>query len=284
MKNKYPIFIPSKGRWESRHTMKMFDRLGIDYTVVIEPQEFDKYSKVIPPEKLLCTPHTDAGLTTTRNWIWNYAESKGYEKFWSFDDNIFDLWRLHDNLNIKMETGTPIRVLEDFSDRYKNVGVVGMQYFMFVARKSKLPPYTVNSRVYSNMLMSCKQKNPDGSPFRHNLEFNDDTDINIRFLKMVLCTIQFNQFQIHKAPTMTVKGGNTASYDKMQRNRKAISQLIADAHPDVASVVWKFNRWHHEVDYKRFKHTLIRVDNYDEIVKKGVDNYGMVLTNTKKIK
>lgn len=249
--------------------------MRIDYTVVVEPQELKKYQRFFKPEQLLVTPHSDKGLTVTRNWIWDYAEAQGFEKFWTFDDNIFDIWRLNKNLNIKVDSNAAVRVVEDFSDRFKNVGVTGMNYFMFVPRKQKIPPYTVNSRVYSNMLLKCNQKNPDGTPFRNNLYYNDDTDLNIRILKMGLCTIQFNIFQIHKAPTMTVKGGLTTNYETME-SRKAVSQLIADAHPDIAKVVWKFNRWHHEVNYTRFKKNRL-IKKTGLIIPDIVNEYGLIL-------
>lgn len=274
-KNKYPIFIPSKGRWESRHTVKMFDRYDIDYTVVIEKQEYENYASVIDPKKLLVLPFSNRGLTATRNWIWDYAEHElKVEKFWTFDDNMKSIYRLNRNKNIKCETGIGIRVVEDFTDRYENIGVAGMQYFMFIPRKSKLKPFTVNTRVYSNMLLKTKYKNPDGTPFRNNLFYNDDTDLNIRVLKKGDCTIQFNAFNIDKLTTMTVKGGLTENYN--ENGRLDSSKLIAEAHPDVATVSWKYGRWHHHVNYELFKkNKLILKSNI--IIPKGINNYGLEL-------
>ena len=31
------------------------------------------------------------------------------------------------------------------------------------------------------------------------------------------------------------------------------SQMLKRLHPDVVDVVWKFKRWHHQVDYRQFK-------------------------------
>jgi hypothetical protein len=54
--------------------------------------------------------------------------------------------------------------------------------------------------------------------------------------------------------------------------------MLADLHPDVAQVVWRFNRWHHHVDYKPFKkNRLIRKAGID--VPRGVNNYGMELVD-----
>jgi hypothetical protein len=68
----WPVFIPSKGRADTRLTMKMFDRLGVDYTVFIEPQEAEEYGRVLSADKLHVLPHRDQGLTVTRNYIWDF--------------------------------------------------------------------------------------------------------------------------------------------------------------------------------------------------------------------
>ena len=258
--------------------MLMFDRYGLDYFVVIEDQEYDDYAKVIDEQKLIVLPFRDKGLTQTRNWIWDYAENSGVEKFWTFDDNISDIYMLHNNLNIKMDTGIAVPIIEKFADRYENVSIAGMNYYMFTPRRAKKPPYTVNTRVYSNMLLNTKDKNPDGTPFRNQLFYNDDTDLNIRVLKKGSCTIQFNIFNILKATTMTVKGGLTESYN--EHGRKRNSQMLVDAHPDVAELVWKYGRWHHSVNYRAFKkNRLIKKPNLN--IPQGVNNYGLVLKNKK---
>ena len=56
--------------------------------------------------------------------------------------------------------------------------------------------------------------------------------------------------------------------------------MIEDLHPDVAKVVWKFNRWHHDVNYRPFKRNKFKyVDGFDIPV--GVNNYGMIVKEKK---
>jgi hypothetical protein len=72
-----------------------------------------------------------------------------------------------------------------------------------------------------------------------------------------------------------MKGGNTDDFYAIE-GTLAKSQMLADLHPDVASVVWRFNRWHHHVDYRPFKQNkLIRRPNL-KIVDR-INNYGMEL-------
>jgi hypothetical protein len=272
--------VPTKGRYESLLTIKTLENLNLEYTAVIEAQEYDNYAKVIDEKKLLVVPHKNKGLTVTRNWIWDYAEEKGYEKFWTFDDNIDMFFRLNKNLKVPVSDGTILKCIEDFSDRYTNAIIVGMNYFMFASRKSaSIKPYTMNTRIYSNMLIHTKAKNKDGGPLRNVTFYNDDTDLCLRVLKQGDCTVLFNAFLIGKATTMTMKGGMTEYYKSDEcEGRKVFAQELVDAHPDVARVTWKFNRWHHQVNYQPFKkNKLIRVKNYDDIVKDRVNNYGMKL-------
>ena len=40
MNPKYPVFVPTKGRWESLLTIKAFEKLDIPYQAVVEKQEY----------------------------------------------------------------------------------------------------------------------------------------------------------------------------------------------------------------------------------------------------
>ena len=54
--------------------------------------------------------------------------------------------------------------------------------------------------------------------------------------------------------------------------------MLVDVYPLLSKIVEKFGRVHHHVNYKPFKQNkLIRIDDYDSIVKKGINNYGMKL-------
>lgn len=279
MKNKYPIFIPTKGRYQNPLTIKMFQKHRVDFTIVIEEQEYDEYCKIVDSNNILVLPHQNEGLTKTRNWIWDYAELKGYQKFWTFDDNIARVYRRNNNRKIQVADGTYLKVIEDFSDRYKNLHIIGMNYNGFIKSRDDVPAYYPNTRVYSNMLLRTDTKLSDGRKLRNNLFYNDDTDLCLRVLKDGLPTIQINSFLIDKLTTMKMKGGMTDYYESDAcKGRLVFAQELRDAHPDVTKITQKFNRWHHHVNYKPFKkNKLIRVDNYDEIVKDGINNYGMKL-------
>ena len=270
MNPEFPVFVPTKGRYESLLTIKALQRLKVPYKAVIEKQEYTQYAEAIGKQNLLVVPFQNKGVTVTRNWIWDYAQHElKAPYFWSFDDNIREFYRLHKNIKYRVDSGTFLKVLEDFTQRYKNLYISGMQYELLVPRKRKHPPFILNTRVYSNMLTKTD------IPFRFKTYFNEDTELCLRILKSGACTVLFVTFLADKIHTMTLKGGNTEDYKKTN-NRLEFARELQAAHPDVVKIVKKFGRWHHQVDYRGFKkQRLIRRD--DIVIPTGVNNYGMGL-------
>jgi len=269
---RYPIFIPTKGRWEKRYTIKMFEKMGVPYTAVIEKQEYEEYAKVVNPENLLVVPHQNKGLTETRNWIWDYAQKQGHKYFWTFDDNIKDIYRLNRNMKYRCSTGQPLFILEEFTLRFSNLYISGMQYKFFAKNRQKVPVFIENTRIYSNMLIKTD------IPYRNKLFYNDDTDLCLQVLKDGFCTILHNSFLINKETTMQQKGGMTDFYEGTN-NRKEFAEELIKAHPDVVKLTKKFGRFHHQVNYQPFKKNKLKYKK-GYIEKDVVNEFGLKIVKT----
>ena len=277
MNPKYPIYIISKSRWESRLTSKALERMKVPYHIVIEPQEYDNYASVIDKTKILTLPFSNLGQGSipARNWVWEHSISINAKKHWIMDDNIYDFYRLNRNVRNIVQTGTIFKICEDFTDRYENVPISGLNYRFFMVPTDSHPPYYLNTRVYSCILINNTLKQ------RWRGRYNEDTDLCIRVLKDGYCTILFNAFLQEKAGTMTLKGGNT---DELYADdgRLKMAKSLKEQHPDICTITWKFNRWQHQVNYTVFeKNKLIKKNNVE--IKQGIDNYGLVLNTFDKI-
>ena len=277
MNPKYPVYVISKGRWESRLTSKALERMKVPYHIVVEPQEFDNYASVIDKQKILTLPFSNLGQGSipARNWVWEHSISINAKKHWIMDDNIYDFYRLNRNTRNIVQTGTIFKICEDFTDRYENVPISGLNYRFFMVPTDSHPPYYLNTRVYSCILINNTLKH------KWRGRYNEDTDLCIRALKDGFCTILFNAFLQEKAGTMTVKGGNT---DELYADdgRLKMAKSLQEQHPDICTITWKFNRWQHQVNYTVFeKNKLIRKKNVE--IKQGIDNYGLVLNTFDKI-
>lgn len=271
MKTKYPIYIISKGRAESRLTSKALEFMQTPYRIVIEEQEFDDYNKYIDAEKILVLPFSNLGQGSipARNWVFEHSIAEGHKRHWILDDNIDGFIRLNRNKKIKVDSCATFRAIEDFVDRYENVAMSGMDYRYFAPERVKMPPYVLNTRIYSCILLD------NSIQHRWRGRYNEDTDLSLRILKDGFVTILFKAFLCNKVGTLKMKGGNTDTIYNTGDNRREFAESLVNQHPDCAKVVWRYERWHHEVDYSRFKNRLIKKDNIK--IEQGVNNYGMKL-------
>lgn len=275
MNPKYPVYIPSKGRWESRLTVKALNRMGVPFMICVEPKEYSEYSAVIPASNIHKLPENFSefgqGSIPVRNWIWDHAISIGADKHWLIDDNIVNFYRMNRNRRIPVQSGTIFKCAEDFTDRYTNVAFSGMNNIAFAPdRNENIPAFTINTRIYSITLLR------NDLPYRWRGRYNEDTDLCLRALKGGWCTIQFNAFLADKATTMKMKGGNTDTIYNTGDQRREFAESLKRQHPDCVEVVWKFNRWHHQVDYSKFKKNKLERRS-DLNLRSGVNEYGMKL-------
>ena len=286
-KPQFPLYIPSKGRADTRLTAKALEEMGVFYTIVVEEQEYDDYAKVIDKEKILILDKKyqdeydtcdDLGNTKSkgpgaaRNFIWDHSIKKGYKWHWVMDDNIKLFRRWNHNRRIKCYDGTPFKVMEDFVLRYKNIAMAGPNYSFFVIDKWAYlyGPFTVNTRIYSCNLIR------NDVPFRWRGRYNEDTDLSLQMLKAGWCTVQFNVFLQEKTNTQVLKGGNTdAFYSKEGTIPK--SKMQVQLHPDVSKLTWRYGRWHHHVNYNKFKRENRLILKDDVKIQDKVNNYGLKL-------
>lgn len=282
---RFPLYVPSKGRADTRLTAKALDRICVPFRVVVEEQERSQYEAAVGASRVLVLDPAyqrdydtfddlgdlkSKGPGPARNFIWDHAVAEGHEWHWVMDDNINFFARFNRNLKVPVADGTVFRCMEDFCLRYENVAMAGPHYWMFVSRKSKSSrPFVLNTRIYSCNLIR------NDTPYRWRGRYNEDTDLSLRMLKDGWCTVQFNAFLQYKMPTQTIAGGNTEAF-YAREGTAAKSRMQVAMHPDVSKLVWRFGRWHHHVDYKGFKGNRL-VRRGDVEVSRGVDDYGMRL-------
>jgi hypothetical protein len=254
--NKYPIYVISKGRWERRLTSRELEKLGITYSIVVEPQEYNRYAALIDKSKILVLPFSNLGQGSipARNWVWEHAIGTGAERHWILDDNIEGFFCLNNNQKTKIIDFNPFTEVEVFVDRYKNIAKAGLNYDFFAPSKEKAPPFRLNTRVYSCILLQ------NDIPYRWRGRYNEDTDLSLRILKDGWCTVLFNTVLAKKVTTMTMTGGNTDELYK-DDGRLKMAESLRDQHPDIVKIAWKWGRWQHSINYRTFKK--------NKLIKKG---------------
>lgn len=291
MDTKYPICIPSKGRYDVQTTGKKLDAMGVkNYRFFVEEHEGDLYKEHVGEDHVVTMPFRDLGKGSipARNFLWEWSREREHKRHWCLDDNIGAFGRTHMNRRLNVTGGGFFRAMESFVDRYENIAMAGPHDRGFVPdRDPRLTPYLLNSRIYSCILIDTELDKKIGEKWRG--RYNEDTDLSLRALKAGLCTCLFRAFVMDKGITNkgdgkskgAMKGGNTDHvYGEDNDYRRKFAESLKEQHPDVVEVVWKFGRWHHSVDYRPFaKNRLIEREGLVKI--KGFDNFGMELVKKK---
>lgn len=255
---KYPVYVISKGRWDIGYTANFLIRDNINFKLVIEPQERERYLEHYKEEILLILPFSNCGLGSipARNWVWEHSKYIGAEKHWILDDNISGLMTYKNGKRSDCHSRAPFHYSEKFSDKYKNLALLSMNYamFAFVCCTRKLPPFYLNTRCYSCILID------NALPFRWRGRYNEDTDLCLQALSFRYCTANLNAFLIKKKATMTCKGGNMEELYKGDGRLKMARSLEYQwqSIPGLVHTTRKFGRAQHHVNWKMFKHGLIK--------------------------
>jgi hypothetical protein len=284
MKTKYPIYIVSKGRWENHQTAKFFKEDGVDFLVVVEPQEYDLYCEHIGEQYILKTDFDNLGQGSypARNFAWEHSIKNGHERHWIFDDNIRGIRRIQNGKKIPCKTQTALMCVEEFTDRYLNLHISGFNYSSFVVPgSSDKKPFYLNCHVYSALLIK------NNMPYRWRMKYNEDVDLCLQVLDNRYCTALFNVFAIDKTSTVVkMKGGNQDElYQNNAFEKKVLkTRSLEEVWPQYCKTIKRYGRPHHYVNWKgHFKHGLARRKDIDwnEIEKK---EYKLKLKQVKEIK
>jgi len=282
MNPEYPVYIVSKARWERCLTARALLKIKVPFYIIVEEQEYDLYKTSFPEVNILKLPQqykddydvfwndddSRTGPGPARNFAWDHSISNNFKAHWVMDDNIDAFMRYNYNLKVRCSSGTIFKIMETFFNRYDNLAQAGPNYAIFCPASDGRPPIKFNTRIYSCLLMR------NDVPHRWRGRYNEDTDLSLRLMKDGWATVQFNAFLQEKRATQTVNGGNSKEfYDEDGTYLK--SKMLADMHPDVAKVAKRFNRWHHQVNYKSFANIDPRLNTQ---VNDTVNEYGMIRT------
>lgn len=263
--NKYPIYIVSKNRWQPQRskTANYLVKMKIPFNIVVEKDQYDNYRKALPedlcrvlviPQKYFDEYETNdpvgdkkgksKGSGCARNFAGAHSKKCGHKKHWVMDDNIHCFYTFYNNRKLRVYDKGWFRMFEDFVDSFPNVKMAGPNYCFFVSESQVYHPYTYNTRVYSCNLIS------NDIPFKWRGRYNEDTLLSLDILSAGYDTLLTNFLLQDKATTMTVKGGNCDEIYKDGTKEK--SEIMVREYPKISKLVWKFSRWHHEINYKGF--------------------------------
>lgn len=276
MSPRYPIYIPTKGRPTACLTANALADDSIAFRLVVEPQECDAYAEKYEEKIILELPFSNCGsVIPARNWIKEYSTSRGDERHWQLDDNMRGFYRWYKGTRVWVDGNVAIAVCEDFTDRYENIGISGLNYSMFAVHG--IPAFFLNVHVYSCSLIWNRL------PYKFRGEYNEDTDYCLQVLAGGNCTVLLNAFLCNKMKTLTMSGGNTSELYHGD-GRLKMARSLERMWPGVVETRRRYDRPQHVVKnaWKQFDTPLVLKPGID-LSKIKPNDYGLKLRQVKDV-
>ncbi len=271
---RYPVFIPTKSRWNTCYTARVLLEDGVPFYLVVEPHEWRYYAREFGEDCLLVLPAPNMRAYRARTWIKHYSIQRGDAWHWQLDDNIQGFYRRWKGYRIPCAAGVAFRVVEDFVERFENIAIAGLNYTSFCPENTKRPPFNVNVHVYSCFIVNNK------TPHYWRLFYNDDTDYCLQVIVDGWCTVLFNAFLADKMRTMTIKGGMTSVYDPKLDGRLKMARMLERAWPYVVETTRRFRRPQHIIRYNWRKFAAPLIPKQHLTLPSTPNEYGMRLVKT----
>lgn len=246
----YPIYVPSRGRYDRSFTSEHLKQHGIPFSFVVEPDEADHYRAAYPHAEVLVLPESNQGISYSRNWIKDYSHKQGDGRHWQADDDIKAVKQWVKGKRVPCDTAAVLQQLADWTDRYTNIAVAGL---MHVAFGFRIPaPFSMNQAVYSLVLLD------NSTPYKWRDDTIEDVDYALQALAAGDCTVLWHLFQIEVAPSPTGPevGGN--EWDNERRLGKAKS--LQRHWPGMIRIVYRFGRPNFSAAHlwRKFDQQLVR--------------------------
>lgn len=234
------IYVISKDRPEGK-TFDFLRRGNVDYTVVVEPQDYDKY-KVAGHKKILVLPDNDRGFSYTVNYSKNQYD--GIHPVVIMDDDILNFFYNYagsKKISLSLKTGDEIRqFFEDMNDEICStdfdIGTIGKSAFDW--NNEDISPrisYPGSKIRYSGLpvVIIINNKKLLKFDFDEKLCFKSDVDYSLKCMYLGLRYAKFIRFlqQTKMNKDGKQKGGLSETYKKVQKIIDA-QNILLERWPD----------------------------------------------------
>jgi len=215
---KYPIYIPSKGRAETKATAANFEENNIPYTFSIEKEDEEKYRKAFPNAEFIILEKSNQGNPYSRNTIKEHALKNGHKYHWHIDDDIKKMAYYLDGKNNYFDNFAQcLSIIEAVCDKYENIGAASPRSSAFSRTEKSIIGF--NKNIYCVMLL----KNDNDIWFRPDVL--EDKDMSMQILANGECTVLFNRLLMFNPSTGTNSGGHGVHSERVKSRAERAKQL-----------------------------------------------------------
>lgn len=215
------IIIPSKGRpiQLKALTGDWLFKSGIDYKILIEPQDMNAYWEF---ENILQLPENDMGMEYAQLQGKLYAEQHGYDVIFKIDDDI-EGWTTMNKKDKKSNTNRFLQIIKDIEKPLEKDEIVGISFGYRQEFWHDKTWFGINQRFQSCYVVKTKYYQP--YLYQYNGKGMWEDMINfLRVIKDGHKVLRYGKYQMDTRVESGMEGGLTDWYK--QRNLEQYKQTL----------------------------------------------------------
>jgi TET-Associated Glycosyltransferase len=242
----HPVFVCSKGRPDGS-TFDLLEKSGIPYTILVEPQDVDKYAE--RRKILYALPENNQGIAYVRNQVLGLARVNCLKWIWMLDDDITSTFLVRDWKTVKTPIFDVLLAAQKELTNVPNLAQGALEYnqFAWSAKKS----IAINS--YCDVAVFINVERTKDLKYRKEFDLKEDRDFTLQCLRKGFFTARSCWTAFAAPKNGSNKGGLFEEYAKQGREREAAERMSREWPGTCEVVVKPSGRVDCKVIWKNFK-------------------------------
>lgn len=206
-RNSFPIYIPSKGRPNSKTINQLYGK-DDNFIIVVEPQDYQDYKKQYPLAKFEILPKDNQGITYVRNHILNLNISW----YWMLDDDI-DSFYLRIGTKMKKVSVSILRKIEVLYnlEKRESTAQVALEYNQYAWSASK--DFVINGYCDVCVAINAAKVKENNIFYDKEVQLKEDRDFTLQIITSELQTLRTTKFAFSCPKNGANEGGLKDVYD-----------------------------------------------------------------------
>ena len=217
---KLNIFIPTKNRVENSTLLKFAQENQQQVTVVVEPQEYQKYITKYPNFIYLVLPINNGGITYVRNFIKEYTENNLIDNYWQLDDDLTGFFYREGAKLFRTNFNALKQAQIQFINNGISLGSLEYRQFAWCAIKDIVLNSFCDSCVFVDNTKLF------GLRYREYVEGKEDRDFAMQVIKLNKKTARTTLFAFSAPPNGSNSGGLKETFYDLGKEKICVQRMI----------------------------------------------------------
>lgn len=221
----------------------MLEKVGIEYALVVEPQDEESYKKSYT-SKVFVLPENDRGITYARHRILKMCRDLRFEWFWMLDDDIQEFGEVILGKTKRKDASILPKATKILQKH--NASLYSLELRQFAWTSDELKRNRISMQCVLFNVPNCK-----GIDYDLDIKIREDYDISLQAIFKAYGTIKTAKYYYGIADMKSQEGGMEQWYNDEFEKQEVIK--ICKKYPKLIEPVYKKNRHDVKINWRKFK-------------------------------